>query len=694
MRPASSAPMPRSRSAKTVPRAITNRMRSFASRVMMSCARPSAERRRARPAGACGRRTASPRSRRGCGSARSRRRAGAAGVGADRAEADVARSTPPRRRRAWRARASRQAVAQRRPVEAFGLERRAVAARCSSPSRTRPRRSQRVAAAARARGGRTARAAASAPDARAPRRSAGTPCTSCSSSGDVAGAKAAALRDEPAAELRAARRARGLRGSRRRSSRASAAQRARGASVPMPACMRTRDLERIDAAAAEVERDAVAGAYARRRRSGVVEHAAQLAQAPAQLAARIVRHVPQQLAQVAARDGRARRAPGRRAARAPCARAAAPAPRRRGAPSAARAGATSSRVRIVRRQRPQFAGTISTPVSTLPPTAGRPRRACVQVRSPIHPAPSGPSSGDTSTATVTAAPTNRHRGPTRGRRFRRHQGAPAGRLVLGRLCRRRHHPADRRRDALRGARPARRRSACSTSPPATATLTLAAARRWCDVTATDYVPALLERARERAAAEGLQDRVQGGRRRGAALRRRAASTSSLSTFGVMFAPDQEQCGAPSCCASAGRGGRIGLANWTPEGFIGQLFKTIGKHVPPPAGVRLAGALGHAGAPRRAVRRAGARRSTPTPRHFVFRYRSPEHWLEVFRTYYGPMLKAFAALDAGRPAGARRRPAGADRPLQPLGRCLAGRAQRVPGGAGHPSLRAAAGRRLG
>ena len=112
---------------------------------------------------------------------------------------------------------------------------------------------------------------------------------------------------------------------------------------------------------------------------------------------------------------------------------------------------------------------------------------------------------------------------------------------------------------------------------------LAAARRWCEVVATDYVPALLERARERAVAERL------------AIEFREADVEALpfadgsfdvvvSTFGVMFAPDQARAAAEMLRVCK-PGGKIGLANWTPEGFIGQVFKTVGKHVPPPAGVK-------------------------------------------------------------------------------------------------------------
>jgi SAM-dependent methyltransferase len=169
---------------------------------------------------------------------------------------------------------------------------------------------------------------------------------------------------------------------------------------------------------------------------------------------------------------------------------------------------------------------------------------------------------------------------------------------------------------------------------------LAAARRWCEVVATDYVPALLERARERAAAERL------------AVEFREADAEALpfadatfdvvvSTFGVMFTPDQERAAAEMIRVCK-PGGKIGLANWTPEGFIGRLFKAIGKHVPPPAGVRSPALWG---TPARIVElfERHARSIATSPRSFVFRYRSPEHLLEIFRTYYGPVLKAFATL---------------------------------------------------
>jgi ubiquinone/menaquinone biosynthesis C-methylase UbiE len=173
---------------------------------------------------------------------------------------------------------------------------------------------------------------------------------------------------------------------------------------------------------------------------------------------------------------------------------------------------------------------------------------------------------------------------------------------------------------------------------------LAAARRWCNVVATDYVPALLERARERAVAERLE------------MQFREADAEALpfadesfdvvmSTFGVMFTPDQEQA-AGELVRVCKRGGKIGLANWTPAGFIGQLFATIGRYVPPAPGLKspatwgtelkLAEYFGPHGVELGVLRR-----------FFTFRYRSAVHWLDVFRAFYGPVQKAFAGLEHSR-----------------------------------------------
>jgi SAM-dependent methyltransferase len=170
--------------------------------------------------------------------------------------------------------------------------------------------------------------------------------------------------------------------------------------------------------------------------------------------------------------------------------------------------------------------------------------------------------------------------------------------------------------------------------------TLAAARRGCKVTSTDYVAALLDRAAERARAERLEVRFQAADAEALPFDE-ASFDAVLSTFGVMFAPDHAT--AASELARVCRpGGRIGLANWTPTGFIGQLFKVLGRHVPPPAGVQppsLWGVEAHL----RELFGERAASVTATPRQFNFRYRSAAHFIEVFRTWYGPVHKAFASL---------------------------------------------------
>jgi ubiquinone/menaquinone biosynthesis C-methylase UbiE len=172
-------------------------------------------------------------------------------------------------------------------------------------------------------------------------------------------------------------------------------------------------------------------------------------------------------------------------------------------------------------------------------------------------------------------------------------------------------------------------------------VSLAAARRWCDVVATDYVPALLDRARERAAAERLAIEFREADAEALPFSDGAFDTV-VSTFGVMFTPDQDRA-ASELIRVCKRRGKIGLANWTPEGFIGQLFKTIGKHLPPPAGAK-SPALWGTRARLAELFEPHATSIKSAQRHFVFRYRSPEHFLEIFRTYYGPVLKAFAALE--------------------------------------------------
>jgi SAM-dependent methyltransferase len=176
--------------------------------------------------------------------------------------------------------------------------------------------------------------------------------------------------------------------------------------------------------------------------------------------------------------------------------------------------------------------------------------------------------------------------------------------------------------------------------------TLAAARRWCDVTSTDYVASLLDAGRARAAAEGLA--VQFQEADAEALPFADASFDVvMSTFGVMFTPNQEKA-ASELARVCKPGGKIGLANWTPESFIGQVFKTIGKYIAPPAGVK-SPALWGTKARLDELFGDSARNIVATSRDFTFRYRSPAHFIEVFRTYYGPMNKAFAALEGERQA---------------------------------------------
>jgi ubiquinone/menaquinone biosynthesis C-methylase UbiE len=172
-------------------------------------------------------------------------------------------------------------------------------------------------------------------------------------------------------------------------------------------------------------------------------------------------------------------------------------------------------------------------------------------------------------------------------------------------------------------------------------VSLAAARRWCDVTSTDYVPALLESGQARASAEGLTIDFMEADAENLPFGN-AAFDVVVSTFGVMFTPNQNQAAAEllRVCKS---GGKLGLANWTPEGFIGQVFKTLGKYLPPPAGAK---SPAFWGTQARLDEMFGSDASSikAEPRMFNFRYRSPEHFLDVFKTFYGPVLKAFVALD--------------------------------------------------
>ena len=172
-------------------------------------------------------------------------------------------------------------------------------------------------------------------------------------------------------------------------------------------------------------------------------------------------------------------------------------------------------------------------------------------------------------------------------------------------------------------------------------VSLAAARRWCEVTSTDYVPALLKRGKARADANGLKISFQEADAE--ALPFAAESFDAVvSTYGVMFTPDQDKAAAEMLRVCK-PGGKIGLANWTPQSFIGQVFKILGQYLPPPAGAK-SPALWGTRERLTELFGVGAKSIKAEPHSFMFRYRSPEHFLDVFKTYYGPILKTFAALD--------------------------------------------------
>lgn len=170
---------------------------------------------------------------------------------------------------------------------------------------------------------------------------------------------------------------------------------------------------------------------------------------------------------------------------------------------------------------------------------------------------------------------------------------------------------------------------------------LAAARRYCEVTGIDYVPSLLEDGRQRAAAERLPVAFEDGDCENIPFAA-ASFDVVLSTLGVMFAPNQEKT-ASELLRVCRPGGKIGLANWTPTGFLGDLFRLIGKFAPPPVGVK-PGALW--GTEERLRELFGEHITTlhTTKRDYNFRYRSPSHWLEVFGTYYGPIATTLKNLD--------------------------------------------------
>jgi SAM-dependent methyltransferase len=170
--------------------------------------------------------------------------------------------------------------------------------------------------------------------------------------------------------------------------------------------------------------------------------------------------------------------------------------------------------------------------------------------------------------------------------------------------------------------------------------TLAAARRWCQVTSTDWVPALLASGKARADAEGFTVTFQEADAENLPFADNEFD-AVLSTFGVMFTPNQQRSSAELFRVTK-PGGKIGLACWTPTSFVGQMFKVIGKYVPPPAGLNSPLLWGTEARLQELF--PSATKIEVKTTNCVFRYLSPQHYVDIFRTYYGPMVRTFAALD--------------------------------------------------
>ena len=171
-------------------------------------------------------------------------------------------------------------------------------------------------------------------------------------------------------------------------------------------------------------------------------------------------------------------------------------------------------------------------------------------------------------------------------------------------------------------------------------VTLAAARRFCNVTSTDYVQSLLDQSNKRAEAEGLPVNYQQADAEDLPFADNSFD-NVVSTFGVMFTPNQPLT-ASELIRVCKPGGKIGMANWTPDGFIGQLFKTLGQYIPPPPGVNSPAAWGTQTFLQQNFDKCS--KIDTMAKEFNFRYQSAQHWLDLFGTYYGPLLKAFEALD--------------------------------------------------
>lgn len=179
---------------------------------------------------------------------------------------------------------------------------------------------------------------------------------------------------------------------------------------------------------------------------------------------------------------------------------------------------------------------------------------------------------------------------------------------------------------------------------------IAAARSQCAVTGVDYVGSLLERARARAAAEGLDVEFCEGDAESLPFADESFD-AVVSVLGVMFTPDQERA-ASELLRVVRRAGTIALANWTPSSFIGEVLRTVGRRVPPPMGVR--SPLEWGTEPRLAeLLGSGVSALTVRPGQFVFRFRSAEEFVAFFRSHYGPVRSAFATLDEDGQAGLER-----------------------------------------
>lgn len=171
---------------------------------------------------------------------------------------------------------------------------------------------------------------------------------------------------------------------------------------------------------------------------------------------------------------------------------------------------------------------------------------------------------------------------------------------------------------------------------------ISATRRLCNTTGIDYVPELIEYARKRAEVEGMDITFEVGDAEELPYPD-ASFDVVLSAIGVMFAPDQEKA-ASELLRVCRPGGRIALANWTPDGFVGNMFRTVGKHLPPPAGVKPPPLWGTEERLRELFG-DGISSLQITRRSYVLRYPSAGYFIEYYRTYFGPIHKAFETLDA-------------------------------------------------